>query len=282
MSQSWQGASPPDLAPLGVTDWLRAGVRGIVLGGVTFGGLALLLAVRTVEWPLCGAHRPVTPFITQGVCRAAFVILGMKYRTEGTPMRHPGAVVANHVSWLDIFALNARKRIYYVAKAEVAGWAGIGWLARATGTIFIARDRTQARAQTRIFAARLSLGHKLLFFPEGTSTDGMRVLSFKPTLFEAFFAPALRDMVWVQPVTVAYTAPTDQPQAFYGWWGEMDFAPHFLRVLAAPRQGAVRVIYHAPLQVAAHDGRKDLCAAAEMAVRCGLVAALGSAPPRAG
>ncbi|WP_367998774.1 lysophospholipid acyltransferase family protein, partial [Photobacterium sanguinicancri] len=54
-------------------------------------------------------------------------------------MKQHGAVVANHSSWLDIFALNARKRIYFVSKAEVAKWPGIGWLARATGTVFINR-----------------------------------------------------------------------------------------------------------------------------------------------
>lgn len=274
MSVTWQGPPPPAAPPITILGWVLVGLRGGVLGLVVFGGLGLLLAVRLFERPLCGLHRPVTPYLTQSVCRAAFVILGLRFESTGAPMGHPGAVVANHASWLDIFALNARKRIYYVAKSEVAGWAGIGWLARATGTVFISRDRSQAAAQKQIFEDRLTAGHKLLFFPEGTSTDGLRVLGFKPTLFEAFFAPGLRDKIWVQPVCVTYAVAEGQDTRFYGWWGDMDFGPHFLKVLAAPRQGAVRVSYLSPLRVADFKGRKALSVACEDAVRRGHADAL--------
>lgn len=267
MSVSWQGPPPPAAPPISPLGWLRVGLRGAVLGLVVFGGLALLLTIRLLERPLCGLHRPVTPYITQCVCRMAFFIIGMRFESSGVPMGYPGAVVANHASWLDIFALNARKRIYYVAKSEVAGWAGIGWLARATGTVFISRDRTQATAQRQVFEDRLKAGHKLLFFPEGTSTDGLRVLGFKPTLFEAFFAPALKDKIWVQPVCVTYVAARGQDARFYGWWGDMDFAPHFLTVLAAPHQGAVQVRYLPPFKVADFTGRKALSVACQDAVQ---------------
>jgi lyso-ornithine lipid O-acyltransferase len=153
-------------------------------------------------------------------------------------MRERGAVVANHSSWMDIFALNARKRVYFVSKAEVARWPGIGWLARATGTVFINRDPKEARAQQTVFEARLKAGHKLLFFPEGTSTDGQRILPFKSTLFGAFFAPDLRDILWVQPVTVIYTAPPGEDPRFYAWWGDMSFGGHLLKDAGgAPARG---------------------------------------------
>ncbi|MCX8508159.1 MAG: lysophospholipid acyltransferase family protein, partial [Rhodobacteraceae bacterium] len=166
------------VAPLG---WLLALVRGLVLALVTYGGLVLLLLVRAVEWPLCAPNRPLTPYITQAVCRMAFLILGIRYEVRGQPMRHHGAIVANHSSWLDIFALNACQRIYFVSKAEVGGWPAIGWLARATGTVFIARDAKEAKEQQALFEGRIRAGHRLLFFPEGTSTDGRRVLPFKST-----------------------------------------------------------------------------------------------------
>jgi len=186
-------------------------------------------------------------------------------------MRAPGAYVANHVSWLDIFVLNAGKRVYFVAKSEVRGWGGIGWLARGTGTVFIRRDRREAVAQTRLFEDRLIAGHHLLFFPEGTSTDGRQVLNFKPTLFEAFLSKRLRDRLRVQPVTLRYSAPQGVDDRFYGWWGDMEFGPSLLQILAAPRQGAVTVIYHPPLPVAAGLDRKHLARQAEAAVRFGLV-----------
>ena len=245
-------------------------VRAIPLAILVFGGLLILLLLRLVERPLFGLRRPVTPFITQFVCRTAFVVLGIRYITQGAPMQGAGAVVANHASWLDIFALNARKRIYFVSKSEVAGWPGIGWLARATGTVFIRRDRGELRGQIAVFRDRLAAGHKLLFFPEGTSTDGLRVLPFKPALFAAFFDPALRDTLQMQAVSVVYRAPEGCDPRFYGWWGDMDFGPHLVATLAAKRQGEVHVIYHPPLKVSEFADRKALARALEAQVRAGL------------
>lgn len=255
---------------MGAGGWLRVAWRGTILGVVTFGCLGLLLLVRLIERPLFGLHRPVTPYITRFVCITAFVVLRMPHKVTGSVMAHRGAFVANHTSWLDIFALNAPKRIYYVSKAEVAGWPGIGWLARATGTVFIRRDRREARAQASVFEQRLLAGHKLLFFPEGTSTDGCRVLPFKTTLFAAFFNDNLRAAMWVQPVSVVYRAPKGQDSRFYGWWGDMSFGGHLLKVLAARRQGSVEIVYHPPLKVGDHTDRKSLAQACEAAVRAGM------------
>ena len=118
-----QRYDPPRISAAG---WLRVLGRGLLLGVVAYGGLALLLALRLIERPVFGLRRPWTPYITQGVCRAAIAILGLGYKVQGKPMAAAGAYVANHTSWLDIFTLNAGARVYFVAKAEVSGWAGIG------------------------------------------------------------------------------------------------------------------------------------------------------------
>ena len=264
----------PDMEPphvvIGPMGWLRVAWRGGVLGGIVFGGLVILLLLRLVERPLYGLHRPWTPWIVQAVCRAAFRVLGMAHRTEGERMRMRGAMVSNHASWLDIFALNARKRVYFVSKSEVAGWPGIGWLARATGTVFIRRDPRDARAQQDIFENRLLAGHRLLFFPEGTSTDGRRILPFKSTLFQAFFTPHLVHELFIQPITLVYRAPEGGDPRLYGWWGDMEFGPHLVQTLAAARQGSVTVVYHRPLKVDEFADRKALARACEVAVRGGL------------
>lgn len=270
MSPTWD----PDVeieqpAPKGL-QWLRVIWRGGVLGLLTFGCLGLLLLVRLIERPLFGLRRPITPHITQFVCRMAFVILRIGYTTRGSLMRERGAVVANHASWLDIFTLNARKRIYFVSKSEVAGWPGIGWLARATGTVFINRNSREAKHQKEIFEGRLEAGHKLLFFPEGTSTDGVRVLPFKSTLFAAFFSDHLHEFMHVQPVTVIYRAPEGEDPRFYGWWGDMGFGEHLLKVLARGRQGSVEVVYHPPVKVSDFPDRKSLAKYCEEAVRSGM------------
>lgn len=264
----------PDPVRIGAPGWLLVALRLPLLGLVVFGGLALHLTLRLLERPLFGLNRPVTPWITQGVCKAALAILGLRLIRRGTPMRRRGAVVANHVSWLDIFVMNAPQRIYFVAKDEIAGWPGIGWLARATGTVFIRREAREAAAQKLLFEARLRAGHHLCFFPEGTSSDGVRVLPFKPTLFAAFFADGLADILSIQPVTLTYIAPKGRDARFYGWWGDLGFGEHLLRVLAQPRQGQVEVVFHAPVRISEAGGRKQLARQCETAVKAGLVAAL--------
>lgn len=260
---TWDGPPPPDPRPRGATGLVRIILRGLPLAGVVFGGLALLLALRLIERPLFGMSRPWTPYITQGVCRVALLLLGVRLKVRGK-VDPKASFVANHSSWLDIFALNSAARVYFVAKAEVAGWPGIGWLARATGTVFVRRVRGDAARQRADLAARLSAGHALLFFPEGTSTDGRRVLSFKPTLFAALHEQGSGE---VQPVTVAYTAPLGEDARYYGWWGEMEFGAHLIALLAGPRGGAVEITFHAPLHVADHPDRKAMAKAAEHAVR---------------
>jgi 1-acyl-sn-glycerol-3-phosphate acyltransferase len=257
-------AAPYRIGPMG---WLRVAWRGALVGGLTYGGLIVLLLVRLVEWPLFGAARPVTPWITQGVCRGALWLMGLRLVVQGRPMTVEGAIVANHSSWLDIFALNAADRVYFVAKSEVAAWPGIGWLARATGTLFIARKGTEAKKQQALFEDRLIAGHRLLFFPEGTSTDAIRVLPFKSTLFAAFFSPALNRRMHIQPVTVVFHAPEGEDARFYGWWGDMDFASHLTKTLAARRQGWVEVTFHPEVPVDAFDDRKTLAQHCERVIR---------------
>jgi len=264
---------PDDMPPEGqitVVGWIRVLVRAVFWIFVLLAGVLATLLLRGPERLMFGVGRPWTPYVTQWVCRMTLWILGLRLNTQGEPMKNAGAVVSNHLSWLDIFALNVRKRIYFVSKSEVAGWPGVGTLAKITGTVFIRRDPRQAQQQKQVFEARLLSGHKLLFFPEGTSTDGMRVLDFKSTLFEAFFSQKIRSNMHVQPVSLIYTAPVGEDARFYGWWGDMAFAPHVLKILAQAPQGEVKVIYHPPVKVDDFPNRKALAAHLEQAVRAGM------------
>jgi len=269
MSGTWfpdDAEVPVKITPMG---WIRVVLRVVPMLVVILVGLTVLLLVRLIERPVFGMHRPVTPYITQFVCKSSLFIMGLRLLVTGKRMQQKGAVVSNHASWLDIFTLNAAKRIYFVAKSEVANWPLIGWLSRATGTVFIARRPQDAKIHLQIFEDRLKAGHKLLFFPEGTSTDGLRVIPFKSTLFQAFFVPELRDIMHIQPVTVKYTAPKGEEDRFYGWWGDMELAPHLLKTLSVRRNGSVEVIYHPPVRVSDFDGRKALAKHCEDAVRSG-------------
>jgi 1-acyl-sn-glycerol-3-phosphate acyltransferase len=267
---TWTREDEPDPVRIGPLGWIRAILRGSLMISVLLLGLALLLLVRLIERPIWGLKRPITPYITQLVCRISLFIMGLRLIIYGDRMQQNGAIVANHASWIDIFTINAAKRIYFVAKSEVAGWPLIGWLSRATGTVFIARRMQDAKIHRDVFEKRLQAGHQLMFFPEGTSTDGLQVLSFKPTLFEAFFAQNLRENLYIQPVTVKYSAPDGQKPRFYGWWGDMALGPHLLKSLAQRKHGLAQIIYHTPVAVADFAGRKELAKYCEDVVRAGM------------
>ncbi|MBM3605695.1 MAG: 1-acyl-sn-glycerol-3-phosphate acyltransferase [Alphaproteobacteria bacterium] len=266
---TWREGTPPPLpGPQGLREWLRVVRRGLPAVLVLLLGVLLILPLRGVERLLHGRRRPWTGPHVQWVCRLVLICLGIAWRREGQPLHGPGAVVANHSSWLDILVLNAALPVFFVSKAEVAGWPGINILTRVTDTHFVTRDPRLARAQAQEFAARVRAGHRLLFFPEGTSTDGRRVLPFKPTLFQGFLDPDLPQDLAIQPVTAVYQAPPGRDPRFYGWWSDMDLGPHLLTVLAAKRQGSVVVRLHQPIPVVG-ESRKSLSAACQFAVSSG-------------
>lgn len=263
---SWDNSAHfPSHDPLGVVGYLRGIIKGVILGILVYGCLIVFAIIRVFEFPF--RRRAVSPYVTQFVCRNAFRVLGIGYSVVGKPMDHPGGIVSNHVGWLDIFSLNAPQRVFFVSKSEVAGWFGIGILAKATGTVFIKRAASQAKKQKTQLHSRLSKGDKLLFFPEGTSSDSIRVLPFKSSLFAAFFEDNVRQNIWVQPVTLNYTPPVGADPRFYGWWGEMDFGSHLFWVLAARHHGSVEVVFHDPVRPDDFSSRKALAGYCEAQIR---------------
>ena len=265
----WISDTPPPKAEIPHAAWPRIVLRALALVLIFALGLVLHFLLRLAERPAAGQRRPLSGRLVQAVCVLVLRVLGLRIRVSGQPMDGAGALISNHISWLDILVLHAVCPVAFVSKSEVAGWPGIGLLARVTGTVFIRRDRRDARAQTDLFAACLGAGQRLMFFPEGTSSDGLRVLPFKTTLFQAFLAPELRAHLNLQPVSLRYHAPEGADLRLYGWWGEMDFGAHALTVLAQRRQGRVDLVFHEPIAVASMPDRKVLAATAQAAVRAG-------------
>ncbi len=277
MSPTWDEGDRPDLPPVTAAGWLRVALRGGVIVAVLGAGLALMLLLRLIERPVFGLTRPVTPWITVLVCRIVLRVMGLAVTCRGAPMTGRGALVANHTGWLDIFVLNARRPLYFVSKSEVAGWPGIGILARATGTLFITRDPRDSQAQAARLEDRLMQGHRMLFFPEGTSTDGRRVLAFRTPLFAAFLSERLRHEMSLQAISVVYHAPAGCDPRFYGWWGDMAFGPSLVQMLAQRRHGRVTLIHRPPVRVDSFPNRKTLAAHLEAQVRAGHAEALATA-----
>lgn len=278
---TWNEGEAPEMPrPDGLRGWWRVIRRGIPAILVLLTGVVLLLPMRGIERLFHGPRRPWTGPLVQIVCRLVLFCIGLSWRCEGQQLNGPGAVVANHSSWLDILTMNAAMPVFFVSKAEVKSWPGINILTTVTNTHFVVRDPKFARAQAEEFVARIRSGHRLLFFPEGTSTDGRRVLPFKPTLFQGLLDPDLPEDLALQPMSVAYHAPLGADSRFYGWWGDMSLADHLLAVLSVPRQGGVEVRLHPPVSIAG-ENRKTLAAKTCAAVREGLDAALLLADNRA-
>lgn len=114
----------------------------------------------------------------------------------------PGAlVVANHISWIDIYLINAVLPAAFVAKEEVRRWPVLGWLAAKNDTIFLRRgSRGHARIINEEVAAVLGKGQFVAVFPEGTTTDGRSLLHFHSALMQ----PALAVGKPVLPVGISY------------------------------------------------------------------------------
>jgi len=274
MSVAWNEAHPPELPPRRLSDQLRLYLRG-TWAAVTLGALFLLflplgaidagaawLAGRRVTW--------LGPATVRAWATLALPTLGLRVVRRGRPMAEPGVIVANHASWIDIVTLMRVAEPFFVSKAEVRGWPVIGAIGAAIGTVFIDRRPIAAKTQGAALLARLAQGDRLVLFPEGTSSDGQRVLPFKSALFGVVFAAEHRARTHVQPVTIVYRPGPGLPSAFYAWWGEMEFARHLTDVLALSRRGTVEVTFHPPLRVADFADRKALAEAACAAVRAGL------------
>ncbi|PWL19468.1 1-acyl-sn-glycerol-3-phosphate acyltransferase [Falsochrobactrum shanghaiense] len=197
---------------------------------------------------------------------------------EGRPL----LLVANHTSWSDIIILSTVGQVSFIAKSEVKGWPVFGLLAVLQRTIFVERERRgKTGQQTSVIATRLAAGDAMILFPEGTTSDGNRVLPFKTALFGAAHA-AIRetdvDEVIVQPVAIAYTRLHGMAIGRYhrpvvSWPGDVELLPHLKGVL---RAGAidVEVRFGEPVVVTADTDRKMLARIMEERVRTLLQGAL--------
>lgn len=268
---TWRSEDPPPQSgPIPPLGWARVAVRGAAATAAMALGLSSCAIARLIEIVFRLQGRPCGPWVSKVAYRVFLAILRVRLDVAGEPMSRPGAIVSNHVSWIDILALGTASRSFFVAKAEVARWPVIGLGASLLGTAFVTRSRADAAAQRMLFEERLRDGHRLVFFPEGTSTDGHRVLPFKSTLFAAFFSEEADPAAHMQPVTVSYHAPEGEDPRHHGWWGDMGFGGHMIKILSRPRNGTVRLTFHPPKRIADFPDRKALAAHAESAVREGM------------
>ena len=132
--------------------------------------------------------------------RKLLEIVRVQVDTVGLPP-HGGLVVMNHISWLDVFVLNAVAPSRFVSKAEVARWPLVGYLVSRSGTLYIERTRkTAARKTNHLISEALAGGDRVAVFPEGTTTAGDRLLRFHAALLQ----PAIASGGCVHPASLQY------------------------------------------------------------------------------
>ena len=195
-------------------------------------GLAAVLAAAVVRYWCIRVRGPMglerRALWLQDTCRRVLRTMGIRCEVEGEVPKH-GLVVANHLSHLDIVILSAAMPCFFVAKSEIDDWPYFGRAARAGGTLFI--DRSRKASTERVAASiseRLRLQVPVLFFPEGTSTDGT-MLKFHSSLFE----PAVREGAPVTAVAIRYVMEDGTPEKELCWFGDEALAPHLVRTLKA-------------------------------------------------
>ncbi len=190
----------------------------------------------------------------------------------------PLLIVSNHISWLDILVISSSLKVSFIAKREVKDWPFFGLLAKLQRTVFIERSIKDLIAQKKIMASRLLVGDNLLLFPEGTSSDGKKVLPFKSSLFSLAELNQADYQITIQPITIAYTGVNGLPaglseRPLFAWFGEMSLISHILNLLLAGPAESV-IIFHEPQTIGTFNSRKELSEHCEEVISNGLSKAI--------
>ena len=161
-------------------------------------------------------------------CGTAMQRLNISLRVVGTPPK-VGLIVSNHLSYLDIFAFGTAMPCVFVSKSEVRDWPVFGRLVNMAGTVYVDRTRRSGTRDANEGIQRsLEQGLRVVIFPEGTSTDGSKVLPFYPSLFE----PAVETGAPITAAHVSYTLQDGRVGEDVAYWGDMTFFPHLLKLLS--------------------------------------------------
>jgi len=218
---------------------LRRAWRLPALLALLLGGLATVFAV----FPLVGDARREWLIATWS--RWLMAACGAQVRERCAPGaqaltamrgRHgPGQgrlLLSNHVSWLDIFAIDALAPASFAAKAEIASWPLAGTLVARAGTVFVERGRRHAvHGVIQRMGEKLAAGLRAAVFPEGTTSDGRRLLPFHGNLVQA----ALNAGVPMVPVGLRYVDPDGEPSHAAMFVGDTTFLASVWRITGHPR-----------------------------------------------
>lgn len=158
--------------------------------------------------------------------------LPLEVTVHGTPSDQPALWVSNHISWIDIPVIGGVGHVGFLSKSEVANWPLIGKLAATVGTLFIRRGNNSAAEEAiQRLKKHLSHDHSILFFPEGTTTDGTKLRRFHPRLL----ASAIDLELPIQPVALRYSDQSGAPCTSSPFIDDMGFGKHFWSLIGSDK-----------------------------------------------
>ena len=175
----------------------------------------------------------IIPYFYHKICLRIF---GIKIKTFGkVSINFPVLLISNHASYLDIIILGSLYKTSFIAKKEISKWPLLGILAKLQNTIFIDRRVSSLKNQENQIIKHLNEKKNLVIFPEGTSSDGNRVLPFKSSLFN-IFEKNLNSKILVQTITIVYKKINGIPmnrieRKNITWHSNMDLIPNIFNVL---------------------------------------------------
>lgn len=228
--------------------------------------LHLLHGMWTVAtcFPRASAERKLA--LTRAWSIKMLRLAGMKLVVHHDEARldHRALVVGNHISWIDIYVINAWRPTPFVSKAEVRGWPVVGWLAHQLGTVFVHREkRKDAHRTMHEMAARLDAGEVMCLFAEGTTSDGLALLPFHANLFQA----AVSSGCAVQPICLLYQDAEGKQSTAPAYINDMSLGESVDAVL---RGGPLTAHLYVGTPIEPMADRRALAAAAREAVAAGL------------
>jgi lyso-ornithine lipid O-acyltransferase len=218
--------------------------------------LAFLLPLHLL-WQMLKLPSPWAMLYLRIVSR----VLGARVRVHGKRQRKDVFFVANHISWHDIPIFGGITGTAFVAQDGVRKWPVVGWLAEQNRTIFVSRTEKQNVAgQVSELREAIAENWSVTLFPEGTTSDGLGLLPFKPSLF-ATLAPPPKPML-IQPVWLDFGAMGPN----IAWLGEETGWESAWRAFTRPGSYPVGVHFLEPFDPSTLADRKEVCAEARQRI----------------
>ncbi len=194
----------------------------------------VLLPFQVITKIFIKKYSYIIPFYFHSICRWVF---GIKIKVFGiVSMNNPKLSVSNHASYLDIMILGSLFQTSFVAKKEVSSWPLIGILAYLQNTVFVDRKISSIKHQENKIINHLKEKKNLVIFPEGTSSDGNKVLPFKSSLFN-IFTENKNSKIIIQTITIVYKKINNQlidrsERQKVTWHSDMSLLSSVLNVLS--------------------------------------------------